>query len=89
MPRHTPPTSPAEGRFHKGLGQRCKEFRIKRGLTQDQIAEKIGVNTKHYQALELGQVVSLRMIWRVAKALKTPVEELTRGLGPGRPKVGI
>jgi len=36
-------------------GKRIKELRIQHGLTQSQLAEKLGIFEKHVSKLELGQ----------------------------------
>ena len=36
----------------KKLAKRIRELRIKRGLTQEEVAEKSGMKYKHYQELE-------------------------------------
>ncbi len=36
----------------KKLARRIKELRIKRGMTQEEVAEKAGMKYKHYQELE-------------------------------------
>ena len=37
------------------LGKRIKEFRVDKGLTQAQLAEKIGIDDKHLSNIERGK----------------------------------
>ncbi len=47
------------------LGQRIKALRKMRGLTQDQLAERVGVDSKHISRLEMSS--SLPMMETLAK----------------------
>lgn len=38
----------------KAIGRRIKEYRKKSGLTQEALAEKIGLSTSYYAAIERG-----------------------------------
>jgi transcriptional regulator with XRE-family HTH domain len=71
-------------RFFSGLGKQIKALRIKRGLNQASVAEAAEVDLRHYQDLEAGHVVSLRLLWSVANALEVSVARLTKDLGPGK-----
>lgn len=37
------------------LGKRIREYRLKHGLTQFQLAEKLGIDDKHLSRIELGK----------------------------------
>ncbi len=54
-----------------------KEVREKAGLTQEQLAEKVGVSRQTILFLEKAQYnPSLRLAFGISRALKTPVEKL-------------
>jgi len=56
---------------------RIKEFRAKYDLTQEQLAQKVGVRRETIVFLEAGKYnPSLKLAHDVAKALKTTIDEL-------------
>ena len=56
---------------------KIKEFRAKHGLTQEELAKKVGVRRETIVFLEQGKYnPSLKLAHDVAKALKTKIEEL-------------
>ncbi|MCG8402795.1 MAG: helix-turn-helix transcriptional regulator [Firmicutes bacterium] len=56
---------------------RIKEFRGKEGLTQEELAKKVGVRRETIVHLEKGKYnPSLKLAFDIAKALKTPIDEL-------------
>ncbi|MFO7710655.1 MAG: helix-turn-helix transcriptional regulator [Candidatus Woesearchaeota archaeon] len=56
---------------------RIKEFRAKHDLTQNDLAEKVGVRRETIVFLEKGKYnPSLKLAHDVAKALETTIEEL-------------
>ena len=56
---------------------RVKDFRMKRGLTQDELAKRVGVRRETIVFLEQGKYnPSLKMALNIAKELKTSVEKL-------------
>ena len=61
----------------KQLGQRLKDIRAERELTQEQVAEKAAIHPKHLQRLENGRGnVTLATLVAISKALGVTVEEL-------------
>ena len=63
------------------LGRKIKEFRRKRGITQEQLAELIETSYKYIQRIEGKNPPDVRLttIVRLAKALKVkPAELLSR-----------
>lgn len=83
MARHnTKPKNAEMARFFKGLGKEVKSARMKQGLSQAKVAEAAEVDIRHYQDLEAGHVVSLRLLWSVANALGVSISRLTNYLGP-------
>ncbi len=56
---------------------RIKEYRAKNNLTQEKLAEMVGVRRETIIFLEQGKYnPSLRLAYSVAKALHTTIEEL-------------
>jgi putative transcriptional regulator len=56
---------------------RIKEYRIKRNLTQEKLAELVGVRRETIIFLEQGKYnPSLRLARNVAKALEVSIDEL-------------
>ena len=63
--------------FKKQFGKRIKEIRKNKGLTQEQIAEKIGIEPPNVSKLESGMHFPLpENIEKIAKALNVDVKEL-------------
>ena len=59
------------------LGQRIKETRINRGLTQDKLAEAVCCNTSHISNIENDHTkVSLNTLLAVANSLNTSIDYL-------------
>lgn len=61
-----------------GLGQVLRELREKKGLTQEDLAERAEISQAYVTSLETGakKNPSLDILKRVAKALKVKVGEL-------------
>ena len=56
---------------------KVKEFRIKNGLTQEELADRVGVRRETIVFLEQGKYnPSLGLALSIAKELKTPVTKL-------------
>ena len=66
------------------LGQKVKEMRVTRGMTQQRLAEKAEVSHSLISALESGRrkYVSAQDIERLARALDIPANDLWK-LVPG------
>ena len=62
----------------KRLGTVLKKLRIAKGLTQEQLGNKVGVSDAYITMLETGarKNPSLDLLGRLAKALKVKVGEL-------------
>jgi transcriptional regulator with XRE-family HTH domain len=58
------------------IGKNLKRLRRKRGLTQQALAEKVGITQVYVAYLEGGRTPSLPMLQRLAKALKVKVGKL-------------
>jgi len=56
---------------------RIKEYRVRRSLTQEKLAEMVGVRRETIIFLEQGKYnPSLRLAYNVAKALQAGIEEI-------------
>ncbi len=56
---------------------RIKEFRAKNNLTQEELANKVGVRRETIVFIEKGKYnPSLKLAYKIAKALNTSIEEL-------------
>jgi DNA-binding XRE family transcriptional regulator len=63
------------------VAERIKKIRKARGLTQDQLAERAGLNRTHLYRLESGrQSMTLRTLKTIADALDVRVRELVKDL---------
>jgi len=61
----------------KTLEVRVKEFRNKKGLTQEELAERVGVRRETIVFLEQEKYnPSLRLALKIAEELKVPVNKL-------------
>jgi putative transcriptional regulator len=59
------------------MKNKIKELRAKLGLTQEELAEKVGVRRETIVFLEQGKYnPSLGLAYNVAKVLKTKIEDL-------------
>ena len=63
----------------KQFGQRVRELRVERGLSQEKLAEISGLHRTYISSLELGKRnVSLVNIHALAKALQVTPDELLK-----------
>lgn len=61
----------------KSIGTKIQLIREKRGLTQEQLEEKSGINTKYISAIECGQKnVTVKTLEKIAKGLDIELYEL-------------
>ncbi len=71
--------------FFVKLGKRLAELRHRQGLTQMQLADKIGVAHQSLNAFEHGtRRVPVSLLPTLARALETTIEELVVGDAPRR-----
>ncbi len=62
---------------YKALGANVFYYRRKRELTQEQLAELLGIERNHVSNVELAKAgVSLDVIFRMADVLEVPVHKL-------------
>ena len=59
------------------FGRNMRRFRLERGLSQEALAERMGVDRAHVSSMERGQQnVTLLTIWQAAQALNKKTGEL-------------
>ncbi len=59
------------------LGRKVQKLRKKKGLTQEKLAEKIGVSTTWIGYIETGyRRPNLKMIYKIANALGVKVKDI-------------
>ncbi|OGD94159.1 transcriptional regulator [Candidatus Curtissbacteria bacterium RIFCSPHIGHO2_12_FULL_38_9b] len=65
----------------KFFGKRVREERLKKGLSQEKLAELAGVHRTYIGMIERGEKnITLENINKVAKALEIPVSDLLKGI---------
>jgi transcriptional regulator with XRE-family HTH domain len=62
--------------FVRQVTRRIAAERRARAMTQETVAERLGMAMKNYQRIEYGQNLTLKMLARVANALGVSPEEL-------------
>ncbi len=61
------------------IGERIKRLRKRAGLTQEQLAERVGLDARHLSRLEVGRhCPSLDTLERIARVLDVPLLEFFR-----------
>jgi len=67
--------------LQRRLGKRIREFRLKKGWTQDVFADKSGFHRAQVGAFERGELnVTLASLLLLAQSLKVKVVDLFKGL---------
>lgn len=64
---------------YKNIGIKISKYRIKRGLTQEELANKIGISYSYLTQIEAPNVVkkmSLEVLFDIAKALNIDIKDL-------------
>ena len=71
----------SEQKLMKAFGKRVAEVRKSRGVTQQQLAEQIGMSVVAIAYIETGKRwARLGTLSKIAKCLKVDVQELFKGL---------
>ena len=72
-----PPVADRPEAALRRVARRIAEIRTAKGITQDEIAEKLGCATRNYQRIEYGgQNLSLRTLVRIANLLGVTIADL-------------
>ena len=59
------------------LARKIYKIRKEKGLTQEKLAERVGVSTTYIGYLEIGaRIPNLRMIYKIANALGVKVKDI-------------
>lgn len=59
------------------LGKTLKNIRIEKGLTQEALAEKVGIHPTYVGKLESGKNnVSVKMLFKISRALNTKLYDI-------------
>lgn len=62
---------------YKLLGLNISYYRRKKGLTQEQLAERVGIEPNHISNIELAKTgASLDVLFQIADVLEIPVHKL-------------
>jgi transcriptional regulator with XRE-family HTH domain len=61
--------------FCRVFGRRVRALREARALTQEDMMD-LGFSLRHYQRIEAGRSITLRTMWKLAKAFKVPPREI-------------
>ncbi len=62
---------------HYRISRQIYKLRKEKGLTQEQLAEKLHITLTHMGRIETAQrVPNLRMLYRIAEALEVKVKDL-------------
>ena len=61
----------------KKFGNRLKDLRLEKGITQEQLAEKLGLSANYIGMIERAErSTSLLKVFKLAKALEVKMSEL-------------
>ena len=72
------------------VGQRIKEIRMKRGLTQDELAEKANISTTHVSVIERAvKIPQLDTFAAICTALNVSADEILYEIIPVPTKVEV
>ena len=72
------------------VGKRIRHRRWMIGMTQQQLAEKVGIKFQQIQKYETGaNRVSASRLWDIAEAMETPVSFYFEGLTEVRPDAAV
>ncbi|MFR9259530.1 MAG: helix-turn-helix transcriptional regulator [Christensenellales bacterium] len=61
-----------------------KNARRAAGLTQEQVAEKLGVGLRHYKKIESGETLGSIMIWDALEDMLHENQRVLREIHPGK-----
>lgn len=56
--------------------EKLKNLRKAKGLTQKEVADKLGIAEQHYQRYEYGMLPNVVLAIKIAEILNTTVEEI-------------
>jgi transcriptional regulator with XRE-family HTH domain len=63
------------------IGEAIRRYRKGADLTQELLAEQVGLNPKYIGEIERGEkIISIEALMRIAEAVKIPIADFFRGL---------
>ncbi len=62
--------------LYQKLSHRIEELRKKKGLTQEQLAEKAGLHRAYFWDIENGRNISIKTAYKIARALDVTLSDL-------------
>jgi len=61
----------------ENLGKSLKKIRLEKGLTQEKLAEIVGIHSTYVGKLESGKNnVSIKMLYKISRALKVKLPDI-------------
>ena len=62
------------------LGNNIQQARLRRGLTQEQVAVKLGLTQNHYGRFERGEIrPNIDRLFQICEILSVPIEDMFKG----------
>ena len=65
--------------FFRALGQRVRELRKRRKLSQEDMIS-YGFSARHWQQIEAGRPITVKTLLRICETFDVPLVRLVRGL---------
>lgn len=62
--------------LYQKLSQKIETTRRKKGMTQEELAEKAGLHRAYFWDIEQGRNISIKTAYKVAKALDISLKDL-------------
>lgn len=62
--------------IYKKLGQKIEDLRRKKGLTQEELAERAGLHRAYFWDIEQGRNISIKTAYNIARALGIKLSQL-------------
>ncbi len=62
--------------LYQKLGQKIEDLRKKKGMTQEELAEKAGLHRAYFWDIEHGRNISIKTAYNLARALGVKLHQL-------------
>lgn len=62
--------------LYQKVAENIEKYRKQKGLTQEELAEKAGLNRSYFWDIENGRNISIKTAYKLAKALNIKLSEL-------------
>ncbi|OYQ42908.1 hypothetical protein CHU92_03765 [Flavobacterium cyanobacteriorum] len=60
-----------------GVNDKVRKFRRERNISQENLADELGISQSHYSKMERGKVaIKINVLSQIAKILKVDIKEL-------------